>query len=89
MSDNRTIRDQVVEYILEASDEEVDAGKVRDDTSLREDLDLSSMQAITMVMDLESQFDITVEDEEIEGLKTVGDVMALLEAKRSGGQVID
>lgn len=82
MSDNDTIRDRVVHYLLEASDEEVSAEDLRPETSLRDDLDLSSMQAITVVMDLENEFDVIVEDEELEGLKTVGDVMALLEAKR-------
>ena len=81
MADNATIRDRVLRYILDASDEEVSAEDVRDETSLRDELDLSSMQAITLVMDLETEFDITVEDEEIEALATVGDVMSLLDAK--------
>lgn len=79
------VRDRVIRLILEASDEEVSAGDVRDETSLKGDLDLSSMQAITLVMDLESEYDVTVEDEELEGLVTVGDVLALIDAKRSAG----
>ena len=75
-------RDRVIQLLIEASDEEVSAEDLRPETSLREDLDLSSMQAITLVMDLESEFDIAVEDEELEGLKTVGDVLALLDSKR-------
>ncbi len=85
MKDIQTIRDRVIELILESSDEEVSAGDVRPETSLRDDLDLSSMQAITLVMDLEAEFGIEVEDEEVEGLKTVADVLALLDAKQSGG----
>jgi acyl carrier protein len=79
------VRDRVIRFILDASDEEVSAEDVRDETSLRGELDLSSMQAITLVMDLETEFDVTVEDEELEGLETVGDVLALIDAKRSGG----
>lgn len=82
MSHADPIRDRVFQYILEASDEELTAEDLRPETSLRDELDLSSMQAITLVMDLESEFDITVEDEELEGLKTVGDVLALLDSKR-------
>lgn len=82
MENTNDIRDRVIQFILEASDEEVSAGDLKPETSLREDLDLSSMQAITLVMDLESEFDITVEDEELEGLQTVGDVLALLDSKR-------
>ena len=83
MKDSEAIPDRVIRHILDASDEEVSAGDVRPETSLRDDLDLSSMQAITLVMDLEDEFDITVADEELEGLETVGDVLALLEAKQS------
>lgn len=85
MTDSEAIRDKVVQTILDASDEEVRPEDVRPETLLRDDLDLSSMQAITLVMDLENEFDIEVEDEEIEALKTVGDVLAMLEAKRSAG----
>lgn len=81
MSDPQAIPERVIRHILEASDEEVDAADVRPETSLRDDLDLSSMQAITLVMDLEDEFGITVEDEELEKLATVGDVLALLESK--------
>ena len=81
MSDPQAIPDRVIRHILEASDEDVSAADVRPETSLRDDLDLSSMQAITLVMDLEDEFGITVEDEELEKLVTVGDVLALLETK--------
>ena len=85
MNDSDAIRDRVIGFILEASDEEVSAGEVRPETSLRDDLDLSSMQAITLVMDLEAEFDIEVEDEEVAALETVADVMALLDAKLGAG----
>ena len=81
MPNQDTIRDRVLGFILEASDEEVSVEDLRPETSLRGDLDLSSMQALTLVMDMESEFDIVVEDEELEKLETVGDVLALLDAK--------
>ena len=81
MPDSESIRDQVVQQLLEASDEEMAADQVTAQTSLRDDLDLSSLQAVTMVMDLEDQFSIVVEDEELETLSTVGDVISLIEAK--------
>ncbi len=84
MTDNATIRERVIELILDASDEEVNAADVAPETSLRDDLDLSSMQALTVVMDLEAEFDIAVEDEELEKLQTVGDVLALVDAQGDG-----
>ena len=83
MSDESTIREKVVEHLIEASDAEIEADKVTAETTLREDLDLSSLQAVTLVMDLEDEFDITVEDEEIADLETVGDIFALISAKKS------
>ena len=85
MSDPEDIHERVIQHILAASDEEVSAADVRPETSLRDDLDLSSMQALTLVMDLEDEFGITVEDEELDGLRTVGDVLTLLDAKRGDG----
>ena len=84
MSEQPTVHERVIQHILDASDEEVSAADVRPETSLRDDLDLSSMQAITLMMDLEDELDITVEDEELEGLRTVGDVLALIDSKRGG-----
>lgn len=81
MPDSSSIRDQVVHHLLEASDIEMRPEDVKPETSLRENLDLSSLQAVTLVMDLEDKFGIEVEDEEIETLGTVGDVIALIEAK--------
>lgn len=72
---------RLLEMILDASDEDVPLETLTAETSLRDDLDLSSMQAITLVMDLEDAFSVEVEDEEIEALATVGDVLALLDRK--------
>lgn len=84
MTDSLTIRDRVIEHILAASDEDLEPAQVTDATLLRDELDLSSMQAITLVMDLEDEFGIEVEDEALEALRTVGDVLALIETRRAG-----
>lgn len=83
MSADESIEPRVVQHLIEASDAEVDPGSVVAATRLKEDLDLSSLQAITLVMDLEDEFGITVEDEELEGLATVGDIFDLIEGKRA------
>ncbi len=82
MADSSAIREKVIEHLLEASDAEMTAGDVTDETSLRDDLDLGSLQAVTMVMDLEDEFGITVEDEELEGLNLVSDLLSLIESKK-------
>ncbi|MFQ5526821.1 MAG: acyl carrier protein [Thermoanaerobaculia bacterium] len=77
-----TDRETIIRHLIEASDLEIDANKVNPSTTLREDLDIGSLQALTLVMDLEEEFGITVEDEEFEGLLTVGDVFDLVDSKR-------
>ena len=71
----------IVNHLVEASDEEISAEEVTSKTLLREDLDLGSLQAIALVMDLEENFSIAVEDEELEKLETVGDLHSLIETK--------
>lgn len=78
---HESLRSRIVEHLIEASDLDIDSGSVTDATSLRDDLEISSLQALTLVMDLEEEFGITVEDDEFEGLLTVGDVCALVKAK--------
>ena len=85
MADSSSIREKVIERLLEASDAEMTAADVTDATSLRDDLDLGSLQAVTMVMDLEDDFGITVEDEELEGLNTVSDILSLIQSKKQEG----
>ena len=50
------------------------------------DLGISSLDAITIVYEIEEEFGVEVPNEELEKLKTVGDIVdgmgALLEAKR-------
>lgn len=84
MTSPDSIRDKVIAHLIAASDEEVAPENVNDDTSLREDLDLSSLQAVTLVMDLEDEFGVEIQDEEIEALNTVGDVLRLLDSKAAG-----
>jgi acyl carrier protein len=82
MSDSTSTRDKIVQHLISASDEEIDASTVTDQTTLRKDLDLSSLQAVTLIMDLEDEFGVTIEDEEIESLATVGDVLAMVLQKQ-------
>jgi acyl carrier protein len=81
MGSERRIWEPLVQHLVEASDEKVAAEQIGRDTRLRDDLGLGSLQAITLVMDLEEEYGVLVEDEELEGLVTVGDLEALLLGK--------
>jgi acyl carrier protein len=81
MGDVDAIRRRIVEELLEASESSLGASEIQSGTTLREDLGLDSLQAVTVVMALEQEFETEVEDEEIDGLRTVGDIFELLARK--------
>ena len=81
MGDGDTIRQKIIAELLEASESTLDASEIGAGTSLRDDLGLDSLQAVTVVMALEQEFEIEVDDEEIDGLQTVGDILELLARK--------
>ena len=66
----------VVERIrtLVASQLGVDAAEVTEDASILEDLGADSLDVVELVMALEETFDIEVPDEDVETMRTVGDV---------------
>jgi acyl carrier protein len=63
----------------------VDAGQVTPDAAFGDDLDADSLDLAELVMALEDEFDITVEEEELEGITTVGQAFQLVETKIGAG----
>lgn len=59
----------------------VDADKVTPEATLKEDLGIDSLDSVEMVLEIENEFDIKLEDSEIQTLITVGDVCDLVSAK--------
>lgn len=77
MSDDRfaTFRDCAVEVLS------VDAAKVTKEAKFAEDLDADSLDLVELVMALEEKFDVSIEEEELEGIETVGAAFELVEKK--------
>ena len=59
----------------------VDAAKVTMEASFADDLDADSLDLVELVMALEEEFDVTVEEEELEGIATVGQAYELVTGK--------
>ena len=66
------IRDVIVETLG------CDAEQVTPTASLAEDLGADSLASVELVMALEEASGITIDDEDVAGLKTVGDIVAYL-----------
>ena len=59
----------------------VDEAAVTPEASFADDLDADSLDLVELVMALEEEFDISVEEEELEGVAKVSDAVALVESK--------
>ncbi|MBQ9870309.1 MAG: acyl carrier protein [Eubacterium sp.] len=70
------IREIMVAYV------DVDAASITADSRLGEDLGLTSFAVMSMMGDFEEAFDITVDESELTGIFTVGDIMKYIESKQ-------
>jgi acyl carrier protein len=52
---------------------------MEDDTHLTDDLGADSLDYVELVMAIETEFDISIPDEEATKISTVGDILAYLE----------
>ena len=77
--DRNAIFDKVKEYILMQLP--VDGGKVVENARMVEDLGADSANLMMLIMDLESEFNLTVEDEALGTIKTVGDIVNYIQKK--------
>ena len=72
--------DKVKEYILMQLP--VSDDKVTMEAKLIDDLGADSANLMMLIMDLETEFDLTVEDEVLTSIKTVGDIVNYIEAHK-------
>ena len=59
----------------------VDKTKVTMDAKFGDDLDADSLDLVEFVMALEEEFDINVEEAELEGVDTIGQAFELVKSK--------
>lgn len=71
------VRDIIVETLG------CEAEQVTLEASLAEDLGADSLAAVELVMALEEASGVTIDDADVEGLKTVGDIVKYLEAHKA------
>ena len=76
-------RDEVLSALKEVAVEvlSVEPDAVVEDARFKEDLDADSLALIEFVMALEERFDISVPEEELDGVTTVGQALDLVMAK--------
>lgn len=70
-------KEEILAGLAEIVNEEtgVEVEDVQLDKSFTEDLDIDSISMMTIVVNAEEKFDVTIPDEEVKNLKTVGDAV--------------
>jgi acyl carrier protein len=77
-----SLHDRVIQRLLAASDAKIAAADVDEATSLRQDLDISSLILITLASELEDELGINIDDEELGRIQTIGDLFKAIEGKK-------
>ena len=60
---------------------DVEEEKITMEASITDDLGADSLDVVDLVMSLEEEFDLEIPDEEVEKIKTVGDIVKYVEDK--------
>lgn len=72
--------EQIKKVLVDAIN--VDEALVTENASLKDDLDIDSLSAVELALELETEFSVTIEDEELAKLETVQDIMDLIASKQ-------
>ena len=67
------VRDILVDQL------DVEEEKVTMDASITDDLGADSLDVVDLVMSLEEEFDVEIPDDQVENIKTVGDIVRYIE----------
>ena len=71
--------EKVKEVLMEAIN--VDEDMIKLEANLKDDLGIDSLASVELSLELETEFDVRIEDEELAKLVTVADIVSLLESK--------
>ncbi len=72
------IKEIVVEQLVLDNADDIKMG-----TSMIDDLDADSLDAVEVIMAIEDEFDIEIDDEDAEGFKSIGDIVNYVNSKIS------
>lgn len=76
------ILEKLIALLAEQLDAE--AGEITEETDIIDDLGADSLDVVDLVMSLEDEFDLEIPDEDIENIRTVGELAKYLEGRVEG-----
>ena len=68
------VRDLIAERLDVA-----DKDSITENSSITDDLGADSLDVVDLVMDIEDEFSVSIPEEEVENIKTVGDIVKYIE----------
>lgn len=78
---NNSILQTVITHLLKEVEDGISADDIKAEMRLRDDLNLNSLQAVDIIIELEDEFNISVSEDELAPLVTVGDVVDIIQKK--------
>lgn len=75
------IMQAVLKHLVNELEETINLNDITAESNLRDDLDLNSLQAVNLIMEMEDEFDISISEEELAPIKTIGDVVTAIQEK--------
>ena len=66
--------------VILADQFDIDEAVINAETDLQHDLGADSLDVVDLLMSIEDEFEVEVPDEEIENIRTVGELVSYLEA---------
>ena len=72
--------EQVKDALVESLN--IDGEEIKLESNLKDDLGIDSLAAVELSLDLETEFDVEISDEEFAALVTVADIVKLIESKQ-------
>ena len=72
--------EQVKDALVESLN--IDGEEIKLESNLKDDLGIDSLAAVELSLDLETEFDVEISDEELAALVSVEDIVKLIESKQ-------
>ena len=74
----------VFDKVKELNSEQLDvkADDITEASNIQDDLGADSLDVVDLVMALEDEFDVEIPEDQVENIKTVGDIVKFIEDKQ-------
>lgn len=81
MADSPERYQQLKTIVAQYLPDDVDVNQITMESNFIEDLNINSANLVDVVLDVEDEFDILLENEDMDGMKTVKDALVIIDAK--------